>query len=478
MIAQAEDVTGRPVEGELTGTQGRGEMASSFGLQMQGFAPVSARTYATYRSMRNNETVGMARIASFAPVKASPWSVELDDDHDGNKDVEDDGTDPRVRLVEKTILPMRAHLLHHLRFAKDYGWQSFEKVWEPRTVDGATRWVYRKVKPLLPDRTSIVVDKETGSFMGLKQDDTTIPPEKSFVFTVDPEGGDMYGRSVYENIRQTSWRGWTDTMEKLGRMMTKIAGIIMMVEYPEGKSKDASGQTIDNYDIACAVVREVAKGHAIAMPNTLARHARTLAEKGIDVSKLKAWNFNFLETSSGHLAEMLQILTHFERLMVRGLLISERSVIEATMAGSRADSETAADLSLVIAEDLQDDIINAINKYLVNPLLVYNFGPDAADTVVVRAEKLQDESKAMLRSVMAAYLNNPNNADVVAQLLDIDKGIDTLGLPRKGNIEDAANLADDSPEEKQRLREMADALQRANAEGEDDAEPEDPAVAG
>jgi len=466
MIAPSNTVEKRPTEGELTEPQARSAFASSMGASIDGFPPASPATYVLYRQMRANETIAMARIAAFAPIKASEWSVELVDASDTGEDTDD----PRVKLVHDSLLWMRSHILHHLRFAPDYGFQSFEKVWEARSIDGAMRWTYRKLKPLLPERTTIQIDKDTGSFAGLKQKDIVIPPEKSFVFTYDIEGDDMYGRSRFENIRTNSWRGYVDTCSKLGKLITKIASIIFMVEYPEGKARDASGTRIDTYDIAQAVIREVAKGNSIATPNTLARHARELIEHGVDVSKLKAWQFSFLEAASGHLAELLAVLQHQERLLIRGMLLPERSVIEASLSGSRADSETAGDLALMLAEDLQADLMQAINWHLVDPLLRYNFGEEAVGSVVITAKPINAEERNVLRGLITAFLSNPNNADIAMRLLDIDSGMDSLRIPRRTTIDDAANIAPETPEERARVADMAARLRDTLKEND---EPED-----
>ena len=177
---------------------------------------------------------------------------------------------------------------------------------------------------------------------------------------------------------------------------------------------------------------------------------------------LGAWEIDFLEPSSGHTAELLSTLQHLEKLMSRGWLAGERAVMEAVLAGSRADSNTAADLTLVIADDVACQIDDAVNAYIVNPIVTLNYGEQYRDAVLVQHQPLTDESEAMIRTVLLEVLKQPTNFDLLTQVLDLDAMLDRAELPR---IADTADVLKDMepPQSAQAAAAVAAELARMEA---------------
>lgn len=419
----------KPKPGEATKAQSsRGsDMAGAFGFAFPGFSCPPTANYATYRKMRTNPTLALARMVATAPIRAAEWSWE----------VEDDASDDRMEFVQGVLDPLYPAMLTNALYALDYGWQSFEKVWEVKD----NRLTIKKLKPLLPDISEIVVDKETGEFAGIKQGKVTLDPSKALLFTYDGEAGELYGRSRHENVRMKAWQPWEDTMSRTGQYITKVSGAIPMVRYPEGKSRDAIGSEVDNYIIATHILATLGKLNGVAMPTNMSAWAEDLARQGVDIEKLWAWQISFIESTGQHGGDLRSLLSHFEALMMRGWLVPERAAIEG-QHGTKAESEVHQDIVIAGAELLLDEFIDTIQKQVVDQVLVLNFGEDARGTVKLKPSPLVDEKAMLVRDMVKQVLTQPANVPLLLHTLDMDAMLDNAGLPkREETLDNAAILA-------------------------------------
>lgn len=415
----------KPVE-EQTGKQtdegGIGAIGTNtFGID--GYSPAPPASMRTFDQMRTNPTIALARAVATMPIKTAEISFEA----------KDDAEDDAVKLVEDVIGSMWPRLLRQILLALDFGFAPFEKVWEVKEVDGKQRLVYRKVKQLKPHITEIL-QTEDGSFAGLKQGKVTIAPQYCFLFSNDVEFGDLRGRSRHLAALKPWWM-WEQLCGKEGQYATKIAAILPQVEYPEGKSKDRNGTERDNFELAEMVINRMCQGKGVTMPNTLARYAQDMLRNGVDPSKLKAWVISFLETKGGAGAELGDRIRHKESLMLRGWLVPERSATEGQQ-GTKAEAETHGDLAVSVAGLLLKDIIADVNAYLVDPLLVYNFGADARGTVYITTGGISAEQAAFVRQIISTILTDPANLDLMLRVIDLDALLDQTGVPKRAEVVD------------------------------------------
>ncbi len=373
-----------------------------------------AGTYHTYRRIRGNPTVALARMIATAPIRTADWSVRADDDAPAD----------RVAFIRRQATAVWPALVRDALWALDYGWQGFEKVFEVR--DG--RVVFRKLKPLLPDSTQILLTEDHGRFAGLRQGDVTLGPDKCFVFTHDAEAGNPYGRSRHENVRAAAWHPWNELADKQARYATKVAGVVPLIRYPVGESADAGGATVSNYDIAVGILKSLGRGEGVAMPQEYAPWAGDLARQGIDPEAMAAWQISFLEPSANHGRDFTEMMRHYESLMFRGWLVPERAGAEGRH-GTKADADRHADVALMIADLVLEDIIRAVNAWLIDPLLVYNFGPAAAGTVRIIRSGLDPAMRTFFRDVIKQVLAAQPAPELLRKWLDVDALIESTGLP-------------------------------------------------
>jgi len=343
--------------------------------------------------------------------------------------------DDRVDFIRKQVESFWPMVISNVPYSLDYGFQSFEKVWD--VVDG--KFIYRKLKPLLPDYTEVMTDKDTGEFAGLKQHDVVLGPEKVFWFTHDGEAGSLYGRSRHENIRENAWQPWLDTAKQMAQYGAKTAGVIPVVEYPVGASKDASGAETSNFSLAKQVINNLSKAKGIAMPNEFKRYAEDLVAKGLSLKDMQAWTISFLEPKGQHGSDFIGMLKYYDSQLMRGWLVPERAAIEGQF-GTKAEAETHGDIAMNVAMLLYEDILRSVNWYLINPLLRYNFGQEAENTIYLSRAGMSPDEKLFLRDLLSKTLTNPSNIDLMIKWLDIDSMLDSVGLPK---AEDTINTEED-----------------------------------
>ena len=307
-----------PTIGEQTGRQ-VATISPFFGIEIPGFGQVKPSTLKEYRKMRANPTIAIARMAATAPIKAAPWSFEASDD----------APKGALELVEHTLKSVLRLIVREMLRSLDLGHYPFESVWEAkeaREFGLPMAVVPRKIKPLLPEKTQVLIDKSTGAFAGLKQGNVTLEPVESFLFTYDGEAGNFYGRPRNENIRKV-WLAWDQILDRIGQFTNKVAGVIPIIRYPIGDATDESGATKATFEMAKNVLENLGRGKGIAWPFEIATWAKDLLTAGVDVSSLMAWQITFLETKGQHAKEMADIMRLLDSYLTRGWLVPERAVL-------------------------------------------------------------------------------------------------------------------------------------------------------
>jgi len=432
LTAASASVTASPpvpqTDAQLGDTLGRYSMAS-WGAGLVGCAP-DPGTFDTYRRMRMDPTITMARAAATAPIKSAGWSWKADDDAPAGS----------LQFVQDTLDRLVPSILREVCFALDYGFQSAELVWLAK--GGA--WVIDQFKPLLPELTKIRVT-QSGDFAGLEQKGGTLDTFHSFLFTHDREGDNHYGRARHENIREHAWAPWVETAKRKSAYFAKAAGVIPQVTYPVGKSRGKDGAEVDNFDIGTRLLAEMSSGKGVLMPWSLQKWAESALAKGADPMTLMAWRIQFLETRAGHGSEFLEDMRYLDSLKMRGWLVPERVALEG-QHGTLAEAGAHADIAIACSEEVLTQAVGDINAQLVDPLLAVNFGPDVAGKVRMEAAPIVDTERDYIRALIKDILVQPGNLDLFLETLDLDSALDQAGLPKVRETIDQASLLPAKPD--------------------------------
>ncbi|MFG0247518.1 MAG: hypothetical protein ACF8OB_01420 [Phycisphaeraceae bacterium JB051] len=402
MAEPAPDLKDKPEIGEQTGAQSGAVGLTSF-MQIPGLSPAPAGTYDTYRQMLSDPTIALARAVVMSPLIGNTWSIQS----------KDDTPEDRALFIEEMLDPMIRHIIRGMLRSLDYGWAGFEKVFEIR--EG--KLVLKRLKPLLHDMTEINVDRN-GKFQGFKQSAVELGLNKSLLFTYDREGDNHYGRPRLENARQP-WSWWNQANEGAARYDNKIAGVMPVIHYPLGKSKDKTGTERDNYEIAQNVLNNIAAGKGIAVPNRKAME---------DDSDGKEWSIELMEDKGGRQGSFNDRLRYLDSLKFRAMLRPERSALEGQF-GTKAEAQTHGDLGLLDGEQIQVDLAETVNWHVVDQLLVLNFGEEARGSVWFEPNPLQDESKQLARDIVKAMAGTPDGREFLRIHLDLQQVFELTSLP-------------------------------------------------
>jgi hypothetical protein len=389
-------------------------------------------SFQTYRKMRSNPTIAMARLIATAPIRTADWSVDADEE------VPED----RINFVQKLCEKLWHNLINDLMTALDFGFAPFEIVWKTDDSGEGAKFTIERIKPLLVDITQPRITLDTGRLAGIENLDVVLPLNQTLWYAYDTEAGNLYGRSRHENIRDTAWKEWVEIDGRASLYNRRVAGAVPMIEYPDGESTDKSGATRSHWDIARQLLSELEKCRGIAMPNVLAPYVDDFARSGGSAKDLKAWHIGFLESKDSHGEEFLSQMRHKESLMLRGWLVPERAASEAQTAGSRADSESHADLMGAMGDLVLEDCIRAINEQVIDRLLQFNYGKESVGTIRLKRAKIDNDVQSFIRELTKAVLGAPANVEMLLDTIDMQQLLDQAGLPQLKDGLDQAALAE------------------------------------
>lgn len=377
-----------------------------------------------YRRIAANPTVALMYAATRAMMKTPGWSVEADDDV----------PDEVIKYVEDAFIRPKAGTINHATTALIFGRSTFEKVWSVK--DGR---LVPKLKPLVADVTTPMVDRDTGAFVGVKNeqtgghDDNFLGLTKCWHFAYDGEAGDPWGRSRLENIRCTAWRSWDDIATKQAQYTTKAAGVIPVANMPLGSGEDGDGSTKSNQEIAETLLRELGGGKGVVMPNQYSHEIGELLATNPKLAELLMWRISFLEVPSGHGAEFIDMLKAEETRMARGFLWPERALLEGQF-GTKAEAGTHQDIGITICEQDLAEMVEDFNRDVVDDGLAANWGTLYIGKVRVKVAPMRDTEREFFRSMMRDLLLNPVAMDVAAQLIDVDAHLDQAGFTKAEEV--------------------------------------------
>lgn len=423
----------KPVIGETTGAQ----LISTAVVSTSSFMGSSRdlpnnlpKTYATYRTMRVDPTLSLARTLSISPILAGEWSVERKDEF---------ASDGMVKMIQDWVIPLRDDLVGTAMLGGvDFGWQGFEKVFN--VVDGAL--VVTKVKPLLQDITTILVRADTGLFAGFKQTTprgvVVLPLDNSLIIPFRMEGTQYHGQSLMEVARVVQGQ-WVESNKAAGRYDQKIAGANFVVYYPVGSSEGANEVEQNNADLAKEVLAALESTGSVLVPIDLAEYVEDLNKQRVDGF---GWRIELLSDKAPKQGSFVARLKYLDVQKVRALGMPERMVLEGTF-GTKAEAGVHTNLALTQMDLLHSHITKLVNWHLVDQMLALNFGEQWRGAVKLTASPLVDAKLVFLQELYAAIVKNPAGFQAEFPSIDLDSVREQLGVPAIEDPIDAEDNNDD-----------------------------------
>lgn len=370
------------------------------------------RSFESYRTIRRQPTVSMARALSVAPVVAAEWSVGSDDG------VPED----RVEFVRELVDLHEPIVERSLLGGIDFGWQAFEKVFD---VDKG-RVVLRKLKPLLHDLTSILVDEHTGAFTGFRQGDVDVPVENALLVSFRVEGTRWYGESLLEYIR-TTYDKWVTVDAGASTYDKKVAGSHWIIYYPPGTTL-VKGVEKDNADIASDLLKAMQASAGIMMPSTVAKFVDQMKEPP------KGWEIDLVSDKGvSSQSTFIDRLAYLDKMFVRGLGFPERAILEGEF-GTKAEAGVHARAAITNMDLMHRFVTRVVNWHLVDQLLALNWGEEARGTVWLIASPIDDVKIDWLREVYLKIIGSTSGFAEELGVVDRKALKEMLSVPSQEEV--------------------------------------------
>lgn len=379
--------------------------------------------YRKARLIRRDPTVRMMRRLFMAPLIASEWTIKTED-----------WTPPGAKeLLEDTVIKKLKLKLQRSAYCGmiDYGWQSYERWYEPRP-DG---FIEPKIKSLLQDLTTILVDADSGAFIGLKQAPALshgnligfkylVGPE-ALLFSQDVEGTNWYGEPTLKAIESTYDE--TEVLDKASRKYdARIAGSHWVIYYPLGTSK-FDGVDTSNYEIARNLLKNAESMSGIAVPRSVVEFIDS-ANAEMGDKEGAQWKIELLTDSGAGQTAFLEKAKYNDVKKVRAFGFPERAVLEGQF-GTKAEAVAHGDLAVTNLEIENKLFCKQVDEQIIDDMLAFNFGEEFRGCACVEPAPLTDADKAYLQKIYETLLANPNMALDEVSVIDRDAVREKVGVP-------------------------------------------------
>jgi len=363
-----------------------------------------AATMKTLKKMRDDPQIGLGLELVKAPIYGAEWRVECDDDRVGE-------------FVTAELKHIWRSALRSSLTAVEFGFAAHEKLWEVDS-DGAH---IKSLKDLDPADCVLMHDAQ-GSFAGFRHKArTTVPAEKSFVFTHDKQFGNPYGQHRMRRSAQY-WQWCGNCYRLMNQYLQRRAVPPVIGHAPCEKRQTDAGTEVDTVDEMQKNLKAIMSGGAVTLPAEFDENGNPL------------WSIELLQDQQRS-TDFLAPIAHYETMKMRGILVPDRTATQGE-TGAYSVAEAHIEMFLVLEEQLLFDLLDHFNLYLIPQIVIYNFGPDAPEARVT-SEGLSREAQAMLSDLVGKLLQSQVTAAKAAEALDVIEVLKGAGVPVRADADGA-----------------------------------------
>ena len=304
------------------------------------------RAMKVYDEMRRSDaTVRAALTAVQLPIRRAQWFVNPASDEDADKEVAD--------FVERALFDLMSitwdDFLRQALLNTTYGVMVFEKVFEAKEVDGATRVVWGKFAPRLP--RSITAWQMSNGESGISQvtpegGTAEIPMEKLLIFTNEKEGDNWWGVSML----RSAYKHWyiKSNLEKIDAIAHERQGLgLPFVKL----GQSATAEDRQQAETILGNMRAHEQGYLVE-PDSMA--------------------VEFKDMKASSTKDASRAIDYHDRLITKAVLAQFLN-LGSGASGSYALSQDHSALFLQSLEAIANGIVDTINKYAIPQLVDLNF---------------------------------------------------------------------------------------------------------
>lgn len=361
--------------------------------------------------LKKHPTIKIARLLSIAPAVITGWTT------DGS------APDEVHKHIAEHILPQRVDIVRDAMFGMmDWGWAPFERVLN----DNQT---FSRLKQLLQDNTTIVVDPENGDLVGLYQPMNGNVPEvyleepDAVIFSQNVIGTEWYGQGDTIDALP-AYASWKDAEDTAKRYDKKTAGAHWVIKYPMGTSDYNDEKDVDNGKIALDILDSLKANGLIAIPQTVQRF--------IDGANTESpsWSIELVESSANISTGLDTRLRYCDVLMVRAFGMTERMLQEGQF-GTKAEAETHAEVAMTYIQMRLQHIIKTVNRLIVKPEIITHFGEEYVHQCSIIPEPMDADKKNYLATIYDKILSTPEGFMSELDEIDVSALRDQTGVPTR-----------------------------------------------
>lgn len=374
-------------------------------------------------TMRRDSQVALCLAITKYPITNLGFTVDSD-------------SEIQKSFIRHVFEPQWSTILRRSMMSLDYGFNAFEKVWgnilldidpgKNKTKIHNKRFItLKKLKPLHP-RTVVYRTDQYGNFTGITQKVSGVTNPivmdrlKSMIITYQEEYGNYFGKSRMASAYE-AWYWKQISTQFFLRWMERKSIPANMIRYPKGQSKiDSAGNQMSNQQIALKLCQILASYGNVALPSDR------------DENGHYRWNIEGIDQGSAPSLTLKDVIEEVWNLSItRGMLIPDAKSLGAL------DAEAATEIFLSSLGDFVEDLEEAINRELVNPLIAWNFKKEEIGTCRINIDNIDFQKRQEMRKLLSKIL------DVSATFIkqtgslpfenfpDISRILDVLDVPKK-----------------------------------------------
>jgi len=330
---------------------------------------------AVYDKMRRGDaSVRAALRLAKTPVLAARWSIDAFDREDPESVIQ-------AEFIEKALFEYMSisweQILMEAMLMLDFGYYMFEKVFEPRMIDGTPRMIWKKWAPRHPtdvEAEGWEYDEHGGpdgvwmtSFEG--EEAVFIPIEKLIVFTYDREANNMEGISIL----RSAYKHWyfKENLYKIDAIQKERHGIgIPVIKLPPGFTQ------MDKL-----------------LADELGRNLRTNEQAHVVLPPY--WELIFAKVE-GQPTNPIESIAHHDKQ------ISKNILVQFLDTGAAASKEQEIALYMKAIRFTADIVRGMVNRHAIPQLIDMNFA-NVTGYPELKARRIGETEE--LRTLSFAYRN-------------------------------------------------------------------------
>ncbi|HEX8325790.1 MAG TPA: hypothetical protein VF595_17935, partial [Tepidisphaeraceae bacterium] len=385
-----------------------------------------------YRVMARHSTVALAEAANVLPILAAETNVNVDED------LADDPTAQRGKaIIEREVIARRQGILRGATQCLRYGFKAMEVVYERKTFAAIGSYVgVRKFKELAGDHVQLRVDTH-GNLTQVLSYGRRLDVDYFLHFVHGKEDDNWFGLSRFENIRR-DWANYLELEDLLHTFVRKGAAKAPYVGVMADDPVNVAQGLTPNKDMGVLIAQRLSRAEGVVYEKTRGLDALDMRvnEKLADANMVDV-QFVDIGNPGPAIGAISARLDTLAKNIIRGMLLPERTLTEASSGGSRADSQEHGDVVTAGAEAWHEHLVEMLNEQVVAALIRENCGEEYVGRITLRAVPLQDERRKQLSDIFAKMLDN--DTFLMSLIKSMGKGgitalVEKLGLDI--NLED------------------------------------------